>query len=152
MTIDNSILVVLVSAICSGISAAIVCYLNQCHFQKKKEERELERRIKRDRFYKLYLPIRKILYRRVDFDEGYIGLDDLSVEEVIDTIVQNIDLADDDLEGYYWHFYEALNYRYLERGQYPDSDAYEPPMDEDRKFLDFIEKKYKKLRRELHMT
>ena len=152
MTIDNSILVVLVSAICSGIFAVIVCYLHQCHFQKKKEERELGRRIKRDRFYKLYLPIRKILYRRVVFDEGYIGLDDLSVEEVIDTIVQNIDLADDDLEGYYWHFYEALNYRYLERGQYPDGDAYEPPMDEDRKFLDFIEKKYKKLRSELHMT
>ena len=138
MTIDNSIPVVLVSAICSGISAAIVCYLNQCHFQKKKEERELERRIKRDRFYKLYLPIRKILYRRV-------------VEEVIDTIVQNIDLADDDLEGYYWHFYEALNYRYLERGQYLDSDAYEPPMDEDRKFLEFIESGYKKLKCELHM-
>ena len=152
MTIDNSILVVLVSAICSGISAVIVCYLNQCHFQKKKEERELERRIKRDRFYKLYLPIRKILYRQVVFDEGYIGLDDLSVEEVIDTIAQNIDLADDNLEDYYWHFYEALNYRYLERGQHPDSDVYEPPMDEDRKFLDFIEKKYKKLRRELHMT
>lgn len=78
-------------------------------------------------------------------------IDDLSVEEVIDTIVQNIDLADDDLEGYYWHFYEALNYRYLERGQYPDSDAYEPPMDEDRKFLEFMESGYKKLKCELHM-
>nr|DAX26981.1 MAG TPA: ATPase [Caudoviricetes sp.] len=151
MTIDSPILLVLLSAICSSISAVIVCFLNQYFFQKKKEERELERSIKKERLYKLYLPIRKLLYRRVNFDEGYIGLDDSDVQEIIGIIDKNIDLADDALEDYYWRFYEELGYRYLERGQQPDSNEYEFPMDEDRKFLEFTESGYKKLKCELHM-
>lgn len=151
MPIDSAILMVLVSAICSITSAVIVCFLNQYFFQKKKEERELERNVKKERLYKLYLPVRKLLYRRVDFDEGYIGLDDSDVQEIIGIIDKNIDLADDTLEDYYWHLYEELGYRYLERGQHPDSNACELPMDGDRKFLEFIESGYKKLKCELHM-
>lgn len=152
MTIDSPILLVLLSAICSIISAVIVCYLNQCHFQKKKEERDSEHKIKRDRFHKLYLPIRKLLYRRVDFEEGYIGLDDSDAQEIIGIIDKNIDLADDTLEDYYWRLHEELWYRCLERRQHPDSNEYEPLMDEDRKFLEFIESGYKKLKCELHMV
>ena len=65
------------------VSAVSVCYFNQSYFQKEKEKRELERGVKKERFYKLYLPIRKLLYRRVDFEEGYIGLDDSDVQEII---------------------------------------------------------------------
>lgn len=133
------------------VSAVSVCYFNQSYFQKEKEKRELERGVKKERFYKLYLPIRKLLYRRVDFEEGYIGLDDSDVQEIIGIIDKNIDLADDALEDYYWRFYEELGYRCLERGQHPDSNEYEFPMDGDRKFLEFIESGYKKLKCELHM-
>ena len=143
MTIEN----IFVSTWC----AVIACFFNQYFFQKKKEKRELKRYVKRMQLYKLYLPLRKELNKQFIFDEGYIGLDDAAIKQVINIIEQNIEFADDKLELYYWYFYNELNNRYFERSYHPDSNISEAFVDEDRGFFDFIEMEYKNLRSEVHM-
>lgn len=142
MRLNDSMLVILLSAICSlvaGLISAIIVGLFNQYLQKKKEKRELKREMRKERLDKLYAPIREILSRQLCFGGEYIGLNNSEVSQIVDIIGKNIKFADEKLEQYYYSFHAEL------------AHMDEQLIDQDGKFSSFIEAKYKKLRKKLQM-
>ena len=111
----------------------------------KKEVRRKKYRSRKKLFEKVYVPIIKIINNGFCAGDEYEGLDRNQINLIIDVIETNIHLIEPKLESFYWQFKEELLYEsYME-------NEYGFRYDTDKKFLNYVEYQYNKLRKKLYL-
>ncbi|SHJ04810.1 hypothetical protein SAMN02745671_02518 [Anaerovibrio lipolyticus DSM 3074] len=124
--------------------------LQNCENFVRNNKDDNKRKIKEQQLEKIYCPIhREIMgfYKTNFYDEGYFGVDEYTVIEVIKIIQNNRHIADSALLDWQDKFesqlYESRN---VIRPHNPD---YDPLYDENKEFLKFVDSKIKKLRKDM---
>ena len=129
------------SVLTAGLSAALTTYFNNEFYVRKKRIRDY----KTERFMKLYYPIRKIIYKSMYPCDDYTGLEDDELVNILNTIADNMYLTDEELEKWYWKLSDEKFY------QESDITRAKIRYDDDKKFADFIEKQYRKIKYEINI-
>lgn len=128
------------------ITASLAAFLTYW-FAFKKDREEKRYQAYKELLEKVYGPIIKKINNAIFPGDGYEGIYESNLTEIIDIIEDNLYIVDLRLETYAWWFKEEI----IHNNRSNNNNQYELVYDEDRKFIDYVLYRYHYIRKKTYL-